>query len=305
MKFVFFFRKVIAVFIAFIMFLFAGANKAPAHTVLDEENCKMCVSVLSDVHIEGNNLPRYNAFARILKDVKNNSFGNDAALFLGDNTMNGQDIESLLFYGALTKSKVSDNFITVCGNHDVGNGNGDYNQLNERFINYNNAFLGKELDKAYYYQIVNGYYFIVLAPEELCVHSFPMSDEQLKFLDETLSIATQDGKPAFVCAHHPYYYVDNDALEDILTKYENVFYISGHTHYPVEEDWTFYEEDGLNLINLPRCTELDYERDREVTDETGFGVQLEVYDNEVVGRVRNYYTGEWDNSLEYHFELNK
>lgn len=305
MKFVFFFRRIIAVLITLIMFGFAGSNKAPAHTVLDESSCKACVSVLSDVHIEGNNLPRYNVFARILKDVKNNSFGNDAALFLGDNTMNGQNIESMLFYGTLAGSKVSDNLLAVCGNHDIGNGEGDFNKLSERFLNYNNSFLHKNLDKPYYCEIINGYYFIVLAPEELCVHDFPISDEQLKFLDDTLKIATQDGKPAFVCAHHPYYYADNDAVKKILTKYENVFYISGHTHYPCEEDWTFYQEDGINIINLPRCTELTGEKDKEIFDETGFGVQLEIYENEVVGRVRNYYTGEWDDSLEFHFELTK
>lgn len=304
MKFIFFFRRIIAVVIASLMFAFAGTGNAPTHSVLDEENCKMCVSVLSDVHVEGNNLSRYNVFARILKDVKNNSFGNDVTLFLGDNTMNGQNIESMFFYGTLVRSKVSDNIFAVCGNHDVGNGEGDFNKLSERFINYNNSFLGNNLEKPYYYKVVNGYYFIVLAPEALCVHDFPISEEQLKFLDETLSIATQDGKPVFVCAHHPYYYAD-DELEDILTKYQNVFYLSGHTHFQCEEGWTFYESNGINLINLPRCTELYGEKDNEISEETGYGIQLEVYENEVVGRVREYYTGIWDDSLEYHFELIK
>lgn len=305
MKFIFVLRKITAVILAAFMFLFAGSNHAPAHTVLDEDECRMCVAVLSDVHIEGNNLPRYNAFARILKDAKNNSFGNDAAVFLGDNTMNGQNIESMLFYGATAKAKIADNVFTVCGNHDVGNGEGDYDELCERYLNYNNTFLKKDLSKPYYYEIVNGYYFIMLAPEELCVSEFPISDEQLEFLDETLSIATKDGKPAFVCAHHPYYYTDGDEIEDILTKYDNVFYLAGHTHFPCCEGWTFNQDDGINEVNLPRCTELTGENDRDVFEDTGYAVQLEVYDDEVVGRVRNYYTGEWDDSLEYHFELVK
>ena len=305
MKFLFGLRKITAVFVAFIMFIFVGSNGAAPHTVLDEENCRLCVSVLSDVHIEGNNLPRYKSFIRILKDAKNNSFGNDVAVFLGDNTMNGQNIESMLFYGALAKAKISDNVFTVCGNHDVGNGNGDYNELCERYINYNNTFLKNDLEKPYYYEIVNGYYFIFLAPEDLCVSEFPISEEQLEFLDETLSIATEDGKPVFVCSHHPYYYADDYAIEDIIEKYDNVFCLSGHTHFPCCEGWTFNQDDGINEVNLPRCTELTGEDDREIYDGTGYAVQLEVYDDEVVGRVRNYYTGEWDDSLEYHFDLVK
>ena len=298
-------KRVFALIIAALMFIGVGSNHADSHTVLDADECRLCVTVLSDVHIEGNNIPRYNVFGRILRDVKNNEFGNDAVVFLGDNTMNGQNIESMLFYGAVRKTKIADNVFTVCGNHDVGNGNGDYNELRERYLNYNNAFLKKELDKPYYYEIVNGYYFIMLAPEDLCVSEFPISDDQLKFLDETLSVATADGKPAFVCAHHPYYYVDDDVIEDILVKYENVFYVSGHTHFPCCEGWTFNQDDGINEINLPRCTELDYETDREICEDTGYGVQLEIYENEVIGRVRNFYTGEWDDSLVYHYEITK
>lgn len=288
------------------MAISVGIYKEPAHTVLDEDKCKFCVAVLSDVHIEGNNLPRYNSFGRILKDAKNNSFGNDAAVFLGDNTMNGQEIESLLFYGAVRRAKISDNVIIACGNHDVGNGNGDYDKLRERFLGYNNTMLKADIDQPYYYKIVDGYYFIVLAPEALCVSEFPISEEQLSFLDETLSLATAEGKPAFVCAHHPWYYVDDymyDKMEETLTKYKNVFFLAGHTHFPCCEGWTFNQDDGINEVNLPRCTELTGENDREIFNETGWGVQLEVYDGEVVGRVRNYYTGEWNNSLEYHFDL--
>lgn len=309
-----FFRKLTALFITFFMFLGVCSNGAPAHTVLDEEDCRLCVAVISDSHIEGNNLPRYNVFGTILKDAKNNSFGNDAAVFLGDNTMNGQDIESLLFYGAVKKMNVADQLITVCGNHDVGNGEGDYDKLRDRFLSYNNGVLGMDIEKPYYYKIVNGYYFIVLAPETLCVYELPVSDEQYKFLDETLALATADGKPAFVCAHHPWDEAElydpatgesdwmDDTMYDILTKYDNVFYLSGHTHMPCFEGWTFNEYEGINEVNLPRCTEL-VNGDRETYNGTGYTVQLEVYDNEVVGRVRNSYTGEWDDELEYHFTL--
>lgn len=312
--FIGFLRKFTALFITLFMLIGVKSNGAPAHTVLDEEECRLCVAVISDTHVEGNNLPRYNVLGTILRDAKNNSFGNDAAIFLGDNTMNGQNIESLLFYGAVKQAHITDNHIIVCGNHDIGNGEGDYEKLRSRFLGYNNGVLGADIDNAYYYKVVNGYYFIVLAPEQLTVHDFPVSREQLDFLDKTLALATGEGKPAFVCAHHPWYYeetidpeagetVDDGALYDILSKYDNVFYLSGHTHFPCCEGWTFNEDDGIKEVNLPRCTELTGENDRETFGGTGYTVQLEVYPDEVIGRVRNSYTGEWIDELEYHFSL--
>ena len=296
------FRKIIAVLVSLVLFIFTGSNGAPKHTVLNEDECILSAAVISDVHIEGNNFPRYKTFARILKDAKNTERKNDVAVFLGDNTMNGQGIESLLFYGTLAITDIADEYVTVVGNHDVGNGEGSYDRLFDRFSKFNKTTLGMKLEKPYYYKVINGCYFITIGPEDLCVYEMPVSDEQMDFLDETLALAQKDGAPAFVCAHHPYWEVESDRIFDILTKYENVFYISGHTHWFVEEGWTFTTEDGINEINLPRCTELG-ENDREVFDGTGYAVQLEVYKDEVVGRVRNFYTGEWEESLEYHFPL--
>lgn len=302
------FKMVIAFVMTLVLTVFASPNKTAEHTVLDEENCRLCVSVISDSHIEGNNFARYKVFRSILKDAKNISTGNDAVVYLGDNTMNGQEIESLLFYGAAAYEHVAARTIPVCGNHDVGNGEGDYNKLRDRFLGFCNAGFGLDSDKPYYYKIVNGYYFIVLGPEDLCVYECPVSDEQYKFLDDTLALATADGKPAFVCAHHPWNDIGDDwgeRIESILTKYDNVFYISGHTHFWCCEGWTFNSDSGINEINLPRCTDLAGENDNEIYDGTGYTVQIEVYDTEVVGRVRNSYKGEWDDSLEYHFELTK
>lgn len=301
------FNKILALIITAVMFIGVGSNGAPAHTVLDEDECLLNVTVLSDVHIEGNNIPRYNVFGRILKDVKNNSFGNDAVLFLGDNTMNGQNIESLLFYGQLGKMNLSDHVMVAVGNHDVGNGEGDYDKLFSRFAGYNKAFFGRELENPWYYEVVDGYYFIFLGPEDLCVHEFPFTETQLEFLDETLAMATAEGKPAFVCCHYDPDYVDDTELSDrfveVLSSYKNVFYLYGHTHMPLCS-WSFSDWYDFPEINLPRCTELMNE-DHEVYSGTGYGVQLEIYPDEVVARGRNYYTGEWDEELEYHYDIVK
>lgn len=321
MTFIYTLKKVFALMLALIMFIGVGSNGAVSYTVTDEENCRLCIGVISDSHIEGNNLARYNVFGRILKDAKKNSFGNNVEVFLGDNTMNGQDIESFLFYGAVGLVNPADKYVTVIGNHDIGNKEpdqedakeGEYDKLFKRFVGWNTSMLGTDIgDKPYYFTVVNGYYFIVLGPEDLCVYDSPMSDAQYEFLDETLALATAGGKPAFVCCHHPEWDTEDisndewgsERLRGILESYDNVFYISGHTHFPVCEGWTFDEENGVHYINLPRCTELGGEKDNiPDPDYTGHTVLMEVYDGEVVCRVRNSYTGEWVPELDRTYPL--
>ena len=71
---------------------------------------KTSFTVLSDIHIEGNQYKTFKKFSRILKEVKHNK-ASDTLVFLGDNTMNGQDIESIFFYGALKASNPAKNLV--------------------------------------------------------------------------------------------------------------------------------------------------------------------------------------------------
>ena len=299
-------RRALALIVSSVMMLFAGGGNTESYTVLDEENCRLCITVFSDTHIESNNSNRYKIYKRMLDNAAANSYGSDLMIFLGDNTMNGQDIESLIFYGTAAQTKVSDNVITVCGNHDVGNGEGDYDKLFSRFTDYNRALLGVEIDKPYYYKVINGYYFIVLGPEDLCVYECPVSEEQYEFLEDTMALASESGKPIFVCCHWPYDDIDEDWGEraySIMSQYDDVFFISGHTHMPFIEGWSMGTWYGINEINMPRCTELAGKNDDEIYEDSGDAAIIEVYDNEVVARGRNFYTGEWLEEMEYHYAI--
>ena len=301
-------RRLIALALVAVMSVFITGNKAPSHTVLDEENCNVCITVLSDCHVEGNNFKRFTGFGRILKDAKNNDFGNDVGIFLGDNTMNGQEIESLFFYGLVRQFDIADEYINVMGNHDIGNGEGDYNKLAKRFYDYSNEFMGIKTDKPYYYKVIGGVYFIVLGEEQLSVNENDMSDEQYEFLINTLELAKKFDAVSLICAHHPVYNITPTAkynLWNILPQYKNVFFLSGHTHMDVEEGWTFCEPYGIKMINLPRCTENMGDGNEVTTDKDGIGMQIEVYDDEIVARARNYYTGQWVEGFEQHYAIEK
>ena len=138
--------RVVATMIALVMLLAVGFSKAEPYDVRDPENCRLHFSVLSDAHIEGNNVARYQVFARSLQNLKKNQSGNAAIVFLGDNTMNGQHIENMLFHGTVSLLLRGETVLPVMGNHDIGNGEGDYEKLQNRWYDYTEAFFGKKLE---------------------------------------------------------------------------------------------------------------------------------------------------------------
>ena len=178
------------------------------------------------------------------------------------------------------------------GNHDTGNGIDKYDSLSKRFWSYYNTFNNENVDNVYYWREVNGYRFVFLGSESDNVNTSVISEAQLKWLDGVLAENDNTGKPVFVFNHHPYNYLENAdnavELERILTEHKNVFYLSGHTH-TTQMDFEKFDEDSYSF-NLPRCTEAT---DNVDTNDSGLGLQVYVFDNEVQVKSRRYYDSQW------------
>ncbi|MBQ6067652.1 MAG: metallophosphoesterase [Clostridia bacterium] len=293
--------RILATMVSLVMLMTAGIGGGQDHDVKDPATCKLNFAVLSDSHIEGNNATRYKVFARCLKDVRRNQSGLDAVVFLGDNTMNGNSTESMFFHGTVSLLLKGQKVLPALGNHDIGNGEGDYEKLQNRWYAYTEAFFDKKLTVPYYYEVIDGYYFIILGTEEHTSNSMTLTDDQLEWLRYTLEDADRSGKPAFVFSHHPErasYRADPDyaySLTDILTAYaedHDLFYFSGHTHRTLTRS-SFQTYYNFPETSLPCLTTLTGEKDNVIKDDTGVGVEVEVYGNEVVIRGRNFYQGEW------------
>lgn len=297
--------RVCAAILSFGMMLVSGVganDPQEPYDVRDPDACVLNFSVLSDSHVEGNNFARYNVFCAALRDVKHNGSGNDAVIFLGDNTMNGKGFENMLFHGAVEWFLPDEMILPVMGNHDIGNGEGDYEKLRNRWLSYTAAFFGKTLTGPYYCEIIDGYTFIVLGPEGQKVHDMPMSDAQFAFLEDALATAAESGKPAFVFEHFPTDYAtdldlrSDDRLQDILAEYSrehDLFCFVGHTHMPLMS-YSFHNDNGYPETYLPRLTELGGQDDNEPNSSTGVGLEVELYENEIVLRGRDFYRGKWE-----------
>ena len=294
MTFLYSVLRVISLTLTAAAMMFFYPNGAEEHSVTDKENVKLNFTVLSDAHIEGNNPDSYEVFTKILYDVKNTDTPNDALVMLGDNTMNGQHIESIFFYGLEDVIKPAERIINCMGNHDTGNGNNQYEECLAKFIGYNNAFFDYGISKPYYVTDIEGYTFVVLGSEKDSVDTCYMSDEQYYWLKETLDTAAESGKPVFVFNHHTYFLLEcNYDVDALLNSYKNVFYFFGHTHWPLNTYETFTEHGNYLSVNLPRCTDIISDDGGVIDNDSGIGVQVEVYEDEVILRMRNYYEGGW------------
>ena len=90
-------------------------------------------AVVSDIHVETNNPKVYQKLSDVLYGIKAGK-DIDAVIYTGDNVMNGQILESLFFYSAVRGVMPAENNFVITGNHDLGNGEGDYNTFHDRFI---------------------------------------------------------------------------------------------------------------------------------------------------------------------------
>ncbi len=251
----------------------------------DPDSVNLVFNVVSDVHIETNNTDTYKIFKQVLTGIKNNSSCN-ANVLLGDNTMNGQATESFLFFNALDAAFDSSNTFVALGNHDIGNGEGDYDKFIAQYINYRNRLINENIQTPYYYRVVNGCYMIFLASEDLCVNSFYVSDEQIEWLKSILDEASESQNPIFVFSHHPLQFIGNEknyVVLDMLNSYNNVFNIHGHTHM----SYFTYQIGNITCANLSR-----------VIDD-GVGLTIEVYDDTVLFRERDFVKGVWLSEISF------
>lgn len=287
-------KDLIATLLTLLMMLSpAFGNVGTAYTAENPDELITSFAVVSDVHVETNNPTSFNNFKEILEGIKGGE-DIDSVVYTGDNVMNGQLLENLFFYLGVRGVMPAENNFVIMGNHDIGNGTGVYLDHKNNFITNNRLYLGNNVGDGYYYRVVNGCYMIFLGIEDLAVNSSVMTQEQLNWFAEVLSEAKAKNAPIAVFNHHPINYLEgvpSDSLINLCKDYDKLIYVHGHIHDDLGED-NFYNVDGVDCINLPRCTEtVDYA--------AGDGIVVEVYEDEIVVRGRDFIKGEWIDGLRY------
>lgn len=226
-----------------------------------------------------------------IADVKLNNALQDAisnnvqsVSVVGDLTEYGTDAQ----YNTLMKTmnkypQLDSNYIL--GNHDVRWLAGGFDTAKNRFLTHTG------MPGIYYDEWINGYHFIYLTTETDDKDSAYISDTQMKWLSDKLAENASKDKPIFLFLHQP---LDNTVyeeypsdpyqsdevqdqkLKDIIGKYPQSVFITGHIHYPLTLPGTFYNKQYFTMM-----------RDGAIKD-SGQGLILDVYADRVVINGRDF-----------------
>ncbi len=293
--------------------IITGPSTAEPIEFENSEECLMSFVALADTHVRETKINTYYLECGF-NDMANTDEEFDAVVIAGDLTEFGDGISYEALWDKLDASIFAEKAILLAsGNHDIRIA---YEYQTEMIMNKASEYLDMEIDKPYYSYDVEGYTFVVLGSDKWQLEKAVISDEQLNFLDSELARATKDGKPAFVICHQPLSDThglpevwkngdmgeDSAAVREILTKYQNVFYINGHLHDGVYEKSleVLDEAKGVYSINLPAYgRENDYGEFRQ----PGLGDFVEVYADRVVFTARDFRAGENLEGMTYTFDL--
>ncbi|MBQ6264949.1 MAG: metallophosphoesterase [Clostridia bacterium] len=281
---------------------------------LNEREVKLVFAALADTQVSNYLLSRYPVFVEAMQDLHSAQYPLDAVLVAGDIVENGLAEEYQLIYDGL--SGIDTRYILAEGNHDIRLRS--YKQASERFFALANALNNDEsIDSFHFSETINGYKFVVLGSDRTEFEESYLSDEQIDWLKGELEEA--DGEPTFVIAHQPLKNThglpetwgspvdsagsigaQSDALKDILTSYKNVVFITGHLHTGFGR-YTYETLDGLHMVNLPSLTINN--KDCEYAG-PGIGYIVEVYEDEIIFRARDFAKGKWVSNFDFTIPLN-
>lgn len=295
-----------------------GKAEDNSYKVKNEQDVLLTFAAISDIHMTDEYLRRV-ILECGLDDMDNAVNKPDALVLTGDMTDDGIEAQYENLKKAFEGYAPANHILPAVGNHDTWTDDNDrYEPAKENFIKYSKEIAGRELEECYYSTQINGYTFIVMASEATNVAAY-FSRTQLDWLRSEMDRASQTGLPVFVISHWPLANshglpetwgededtdplkgsmgAQSDAVEAILKEYENVFLISGHVHNGLVNDdksdfygYASVESDGsFHSINLPSFMYMT----AQGYFMNGCGYSVEVYENEVVFRARNFITGTW------------
>ena len=322
------FQEIAALFMSILM-LFGGVTTPASGDVLrnfaDDVNIDFVLT--GDTQVCDYMPEREANLISFAEDINNSDIELDAFLIVGDIAENGMQEEYDRITGHISGWNVS-NYIMCTGNHDIRLR--EFEQSKERFLNFMNGLNAEEnaQDNVYFKYEVNGYTFLAIASDEMRFEEAYFSSRQLEWLNIELKNATKEGKPVFVLCHQslaeshglpntwgsansgagdetlPTYERKDDYdftgsigeqsndIYDIISKYENVFFLTGHLHtgFGKYTYQTINEENNVQGVNVPS---VGIDNKDGVYNNPGTGLFVEVTDSQVIFYARDFRNGKF------------
>lgn len=277
--------------------------------------------VISDIQLTEKNKVSHRKFAHALHDL--NEINPDASsLIINGDLINDGRKESYYKFGEILNMcpHPTDVFFSI-GNHEFFNNDGNMASIG-RFLEFSG------LEKVYYEIEINNCSFLFLGTESWGPVGSPTKDsavlskEQLEWLEDKVEKIKHHDKPVFVFLHQPIpftlygtdleYYQNSiihyQELMDILTKMDNVFFFSGHSHFDLRFPGMFVET-PFYMINTGAVYDTwgpDGKGGDTVMDSEGSqGLYVQVYTDHVSIRGRDFTNKKWIQEYQFNIPIYK
>ncbi len=296
------------------------------------DDAKLQFVVTGDPQVCSYNPEREANLIASANDWKNAQIDLDAFIAAGDIAENGLQAEFDRVYADICDIP-ADNFIMAAGNHDIRLR--EYEQCKKTITDFMNALNdGNNPQTELHYEYdVNGYKFLVVASDEASFEEAFISSAQLQWLNLALKKYTKSGDPVFVVTHYPLAeshglpntwgssnstptkgldeYVRKDSYDytgsigeqsndiyDVISKYNNVFFITGHLHtgFGYYTYQTINAKNNVQGINVPSVS---INNKDGVYNNPATGLYVEVTDDEVTFYARDFAEGRFLTTKEF------
>ena len=293
-----------------------GCAKNEKSGTFDETNIVLSFSAMSDIHQQKGKTQYADKLVRALDYAEELNGGPlDVALFAGDLTeetwrQNNDDYSTEYNADVAMLKETLERSLNLeetavfyaLGNHDTdpsrlgvehmgGMTELFYRQLGEKFFWVDAADSQPEIGRRH--AVVNGYHFLSVQPDEYWTLR-GYSDETLSWIDAQLKKITAENPEqyVFVAAHPAVYgtvfgsylgkWADLD-LSDIMKKYPQVIYFSGHIHNVLQEEAQISQNGAFTAID---CGSVKYTPRMNNLNDSGTN-----FDNSVGTRIDDFSQG--------------
>lgn len=265
--------------------------------------------VITDTHVKAS-LESKDAinFDQALKDILTTAPDSHGIMHVGDITDNGEqaEYETMAQIWKHNKEGLPPMYFTY-GNHDVRWK--DFDKQMSLFT----AHTG--IEKKYFDVWLEGYHFIFLGTELGLKDCAYLSETQLAWLDLKLSEQEAATKPSFIFLHEPLQHTvagsqsefgwhgirQDKELKMILAKHPQSIVFTGHTHWELGARDTMYNAKYATMFNAASVSYLW--TDEDVLKEGSQGFIVEVYEDQVLVKGRDFSAKSWITEAEYLVKL--
>ena len=273
----------------------------------------MSFHLISDTHVTSSFSEEPAVYwAEALQDMKEANPEAQALVTAGDNTQDGCSEEMEVFYSILEKYNPvkPEQTMIALGNHDMRGPdssvwetdpqepNAYWETIYGLYMEYNQNYMPDTDGRVYYDRWIGGYHFLVLNSENSAKDTAWLTDAQLQWLKEKLQEG-EAGQPAFIIVHQALndthtgsnnylgFGAQDGAVKELLTKYSNAVFLSGHIHNGLGTAEVMEREYGT-LVDVP-----SFRYNHNGITGAGTGYEAYIYDTELYLRARDFVNHEW------------